>query len=83
MSEGNHFNEPKPMTPDQVMAELLRENERLRRQLEDMQRERDLFKGLYNSEARKNDPELTAEDLANAVPAIPLLDAAIKHLEQP
>jgi hypothetical protein len=83
MAEGNHFNEPKPKTPDEVMAELLRDIESLRHQLEDTQRERDLYKRLYNSEAGKNDPELTAEDIANAVPAIPLLDAAIKHLDQP
>ena len=83
MSEGKHFTEPKPMTPDQVMAELLRENESLRRQLADMQRERDQFKQYYLWEMARNAPELTAEDLANAVPAIPLIDEAIRRLEQP
>jgi hypothetical protein len=83
MSEGNHFIEPKPMTPDQVMAELFRENERLRRQVEDIQRERDFFKQLYNSEAAKNDPELTAEDIASAIPARPYLEQLIATLEQP
>ncbi len=75
--------DPKPMTPEQVMAELLRENERLRRQLADMQHERDQFKKLYLWELAEHAEELTPEDIANAVPAIPLLEAAIKRLEQP
>ena len=32
---------PVPMTPDQLLAELQRENERLRRQVEDARHERD------------------------------------------
>jgi hypothetical protein len=83
MAEGNHFNEPKPKTPDELMADLLRDNERLRRQLQDMQRERDEYKQYYLWEMARNAPELTAEDLATAVPARPLFEEAIKRLEQP
>jgi hypothetical protein len=83
MPEGKHFTEPKPMTPDQVMAELLRENESLRRRVADVEHERDFFKQLYNSEAAKNDPELTAEDIASAIPARPYLEQLIARLEQP
>lgn len=81
-------NEPKlpheipPMTPDQVMVELLRENEKLRRQLQDMQEERDQYKQWYLWEMAEHAVEPTAEELANAVPAIPLIEAAIKRLER-
>jgi hypothetical protein len=71
-----------PMTADHVMAELLRENEKLRRQLADMQEERDRFKQYYLWEMARNAVEPTPEELANAVPAIPLIEAAIKRLER-
>ena len=72
-----------PMTVDQVLAELLRENERLRRQLADMQHERDQYKQFYLDELARNAVELTPEDIANSVPARPLIEAALKRLEQP
>lgn len=75
--------DPRPMTSEQVMAELLRENERLRRQVADAQAERDQYKQFYLWELAEHAEEITPEDIANAVPAIPLLEAAIKRLEQP
>jgi hypothetical protein len=74
---------PAPLTPDQLLAETLRENERLRRHLADTRHERDEFKQLYLSEAARNDPKLTAEDIAAAVPARPVIDDLIRRLEQP
>lgn len=82
-AENTPFPEPKPMTHEQVIGELLRENERLRRQVEDAQRERDQYKQFYLWELAENDEELTPEDIANAVPARPLIEEAIKRLEQP
>lgn len=81
-AENIPFPEPKPMTPDQLLAEMFRENERLRRQVEDAQRERDQYKKLYLGELARNAEELTPEDIANAVPARPLFEQAIKRLEQ-
>jgi hypothetical protein len=78
---GSPFN-PKPMTPDQLLAAMLRENERLRRQLADAQHERDEYKQLYLSELALHDEELTPEDIAHTVPALPLIEEAIKRLEQ-
>lgn len=82
-SEPNSPLDPKPMSPDQFLAEMLRENERLRRQLADAQVERDQFKKLYICEAARNDPELTADDIATAIPARPVIDEIIRRLEQP
>lgn len=77
------FPDPVPKRSDEVMGDLLRENERLRRQVSETARERDEFKSLYMWELARNADELTAEDLATAVPAMPMLEAAIKRLEQP
>jgi hypothetical protein len=74
--------DPTPKTTEQLLAELLRENERLRRQVADAREERDQFKQFYLEELARNAPEFTAEDVANAVPAIPLIEAAIKRLER-
>lgn len=74
--------DPTPLTPDQLLAEALRENERLRRQLADAYHERDEFKQLYLGEAARNDPKLTAEDIASAVPARPVIEQLIRRLEQ-
>jgi len=74
--------DPSPRTPDQIMAELLRETERLRRQVADTQEERDQFKQFYLEELARNAEELTPEDVANAVPALPLIESAIRRLEQ-
>lgn len=82
-TEPNSPLDPKPMTLDQLLAEMLRENERLRRQVTDTQVERDQFKKLYLCEAARNDPELTANDIATAVPARPVIDEIIRRLEQP
>lgn len=73
---------PTPMTPDKLLAEMLRENERLRRQVADAQHERDEYKQLYLGELALHDEELTPEDIAHAVPAMPLIEQAIKRLEQ-
>ncbi len=75
---------PDPMLKrlDQLLAESLRETERLRRQVADVQQERDQYKKYYLEELAKNAPELTPEDLANAVPARPLIEQAIKRLEK-
>jgi hypothetical protein len=81
MADRKKFEELNAETRDRVLAELYRENVRLRRKLADLQSERDWYRRLYNLEAAKNDPELAAEDIANAVPAIPLLNAMTKRLE--
>jgi len=81
-AENTPFPEPPPMTPDQLLAEMFRENERLRRQVEDARHERDQYKKLYLEELARHAQELTPEDIANAVPARPLIEAAIKRLEQ-
>jgi hypothetical protein len=78
----NNVPDPTPMTPDQVLAELLRENERLSRQLDDARHERDQYKQFYLWELAEHAEELTAEQIANAVPAGPIFEAAIKRLEQ-
>ena len=74
--------DPSPRSSEQIMAELLRETERLRRQVTDAQEERDQFKQFYLEELARNAEDLTPQDIANAVPARPLIDAAIKRLEQ-
>ena len=73
---------PVPMTPDRLLAELQRENERLRRQLGDALHERDQFKALYLEELARNAPQLTAEDLAGAVPARSFIEQLIRRLEK-
>ena len=73
---------PTPMTTDQFLAELLRENERLRRQVEDAQHERDQFKSLLLSELSRNATELTEEDVAGALPARPFIEQLIQRLEK-
>ena len=83
MSASNSFPDPTPMTPDQVMAELLRENERLRRQVEDARHERDQFKKLYLGELARHAIEPTPEEIANAVPARPIIEQLMRRLEQP
>ena len=75
--------DPTPRTTEQFLADLLRENERLRRQLADARDERDQFKKLYLDEAAQNDPELTEEEIANSVPARPIIDELIRELELP
>jgi hypothetical protein len=81
-SEPNSPLDPKPMALDQLLAEMLRENERLRRQVADANHDRDTFKRLFYLEAAKNDPEFTAEDIAEAVPARPFIDQLISRLEK-
>ena len=73
---------PTPMTTDQFLAELLRENERLRRPVEDARHERDPFKSLLMSQLSRNATELTEEDIAGAVPAGPFFDRLIQRLEK-
>ena len=75
--------EPTPRTHDQILAELYRDNERLRRQVTDAQFERDRFKRLYLDEAAQNDPKLTADDIAGAVPAGPIIEELLRRLERP
>ena len=74
--------DPTPRSADQVIAELLRETEKLRRQVADAQGERDQFKTLYLAEAVGNDPKLTAEDIATAVPARPVFEELMRRLER-
>jgi hypothetical protein len=71
-----------PKTPDQLLAEVLRENERLRRQVEDARRERDQIKKLYLEGLARNAEQLTAEDLAGAIPARPFIEQLIERLER-
>jgi predicted Zn-dependent peptidase len=80
--EPNPLPNPTPMTLDQLLAEMLRENERLRRQVEDARHERDEYKRLYLGELATHAEELTPDDVARAVPARPLIEQAIKRLEQ-
>jgi len=75
--------DPTPMTAEQVMAELLRENERLRRQVADAQEQRDQYKQFYLEELARNAPVITPDDIANAVPARPVFDELIRRLEKP
>lgn len=70
--------DPTPKTPEQIMAELLKETERLA----DTQEERDQFKQFYLEELARNAEELTPDDIAKSVPALPLIEAAMKRLEQ-
>lgn len=81
-NESNFPLDQPPKTLDQLLAEMLRENERLRRQVEDARHERDEFKKLYLWELARNAEELTPEDIAQAVPARPLIEEAIKRLEK-
>jgi hypothetical protein len=73
---------PTPMTTDQFLAEMLRENERLRRQLEDAQHERDQIKKLYLETLSRHAEPLTPEDLAGAIPARPVIEQLIQRLEK-
>ncbi len=73
---------PTPMTTDQLLAELLRENERLRRQVEDARHERDQFKKFLLAELGRHAEPLTPEDIAGAVPARPVFDRLISRLEK-
>ncbi len=75
--------EQSPKTPDQLLAELFRENERLRRQLGDAYHERDEFKKLYLEELARNAPQLTEDELAHAVAARPVIEQLIRRLEKP
>lgn len=75
-------NAPPPPTPPNPLAELVRENERLRRQLDAAQHERDAFKALYLGELAMNPPELTPEELATAVPARPFIEQLIRRLKK-
>lgn len=71
------------MNLDKLLAESVREIERLRRQVQDAHHERDEYKKLYHWELARHAVEPTAEDIANAVPARPLIEQYIKQLEQP
>jgi hypothetical protein len=73
---------PTPKSLDQLLAEMLRENERLRRQLADAHHERDEYKRLYLGELASHAEELTPDDVARAAPARPLIEQAIRRLEQ-
>jgi hypothetical protein len=73
---------PAPMSPDELLAELVRENERLRRQVEDARHERDHFKALYLGELARNPPPLSADDLASAIPARAFIDQLVNRLER-
>lgn len=77
------FPDPKPKLPDEVLGDLLRENERLRHQVLEANRQRDEYKQFYLWELARNAEDLTPDDIANAVPAVPLLEAAIARLEKP
>lgn len=81
-SEPNSPLDPKPMSPDQLLAEMFRENERLRRQVADAQHERDTYKKYFLEELARNAPELTPEVIANAVPARPMIEQLIARLEK-
>ncbi len=69
-------------TADELMAELFRENDRLRRQLADACQERDMYKKMYNGEVARNAILITKEDMANSIPARPFIGKLIKELEQ-
>ena len=69
---------PPAPSNEQLIADLVRENERLRRQVLDAQAERDQYKKLYLDEAAENDPELTAEDIATAIPARPFIEKLLQ-----
>ena len=75
--------DPAPKSTEERLAELMRENERLQRRVADTEMERDRFKRLYLEEAAANDPKLTADDIASAVPARPVIDDLIRQLERP
>ncbi len=73
---------PNPTPTPEQLAALLRENESLRRQLDEAHRERDAFKSFFLDEFGRSPSPLTAEDLAGAVPAGPFFDKLIKRLEK-
>ena len=73
---------PTPMTTDQLLAELFRENERLRRQVEDARHERDQFKKLLLSELSRNATELTEEDITGALPGSSLFQPLNESVEE-
>jgi hypothetical protein len=66
------FEQP-PKSLDQLLAQMYRENERLRRQLGDAYHERNEHKKMYLIELARTAVPLTAEDIANSIPARPLL----------
>jgi hypothetical protein len=82
MAANNYLPDPTPMTPDQLLAEMLRENERLRRQVEDARHERDQYKKLYLGELARQAVEPTPEEIANAIPAAPVFEQLMRRLEQ-
>jgi hypothetical protein len=80
-NEHNFPADKPPKTLDQLLAETYLENERLRRQLSDAYHERDEFKKMYLEELARNAPELTEEDIKNAIPARPFIEQLIQRLE--
>jgi hypothetical protein len=82
-NEHNFPADKPPKTLDQLLAEMFVENERLRRQLSDAHRERDEYKNLYLGELARTADQLTAEDIANSVPARPFMEKLIRELENP
>lgn len=80
-AESNPLPDPTPKPLNQLVAELFRENERLSRQVDDARYERDQYKKLYLGALARTLPELTEEDIANAVPAEPIIEAHIRRLE--
>jgi predicted Zn-dependent peptidase len=75
--------EQPPKTLDQMLADMLVENERLHRQLQDAYHERDQYKMLYLDEFARTADQLTPQDIANSVPARPLIEQIIRELESP
>jgi hypothetical protein len=73
---------PTPMTTDQFLAEMMRENERLRRQLEDARHEREQIEKVYLEVLSLHAAPLTPEVLAGAVPARPVIEQLIQRLEK-
>lgn len=74
--------DPAPKTHDQLIADLFRENERLQRQVEDARHERDQYKKMFLGELSRTATNLTAEDIAAAVPAEPFIAELIRRLEK-
>jgi hypothetical protein len=81
-SDPNAPRAPAPMTLDQLLTEFQRENERLRRQVEDARHERDQIKKLYLEVLARHAEPLTPEILAGATPARPFIDQLIDRLEK-
>ncbi len=81
-ADSNPLPNTTPKTPGQLIAELVREVERLSRQVEDARHERDQYKKLYLGEVARNAVEPTPEEIAAAVPARPVFEALIRRLEK-